>query len=79
MDSPNPYLDRKTQHCKDVIYVQVNTLNAASKSDTFLFWTWQFDFHVHIGTKHARISRKTWKGKSHGGFAFSDLQASVMK
>lgn len=37
MDSPNPYLNRKTQHCKDVIYVQVNKLNATSKSDKFLF------------------------------------------
>ena len=79
MVSPNPCLYRITQHGKDIIYVQVNKLNATSKSDKFLFWTWQFDSHVHIETKHSRISRKTWKGKSHGGFAFSDIQASAMK
>ena len=74
------HLDRITNH-KDVIYVQVNKLNAIRKNDSFLFWAGQFDHHVLIETKHTRVSRKTWKGEESWRISFfwySSLHNEIM-
>lgn len=75
MGHHNLFLDWMALHDKDVIYLEVNKLNATSESDGFLLQAWQFDSHVHIENKHARISRKTWK-KGHGEIAFSDIHSN---